>query len=370
MNILIIDNSIGRTGALNAILETIEPLRSRHTFFFAVPEGGMTASILRESGYITYELPFIEISRNMRSNLRYPFRLVANARRVRKLAVQHQIDIIQVNDLYNLAGIVCKCMKRVKVITHVRRMPESFPLKLYKFWVWIHRRYADKIVPVSAANDRVFADCPKSEVFYDPAPQSPVTFDYQPEGHTPLRFLYLANFTIGKGQNHALEALKILHSRNPQMAVQLHFEGSDFGLDKNKEYREELRAFAVKEGLSDKVSFGMGTSNVIEPIAQSDIMLNFSDSESLSRVTMEALHFGVPVIATNVGGTREMITDGWNGLLVERGNIAQMAVAMEQLMASADLRRTFSKNGKQHLEAHFSQEKLTLQLSAIYESLA
>lgn len=369
MNILLIDNSIGRTGALNAILETIEPLREEHTFFFVVPEGGTAASILREEGYIVYELPFIEISRNMGNNFRYPFRLITNAQRIKKLVQRHDIHIIQVNDLYNLAGIVAKRFVRVKVITHIRRMPESFPIRLYNYWVRIHKRRSDKILPVSEANNRVFAGCAKSEVFYDPAPQTPVTFTYNPEEKIPLRLLYLANFTVGKGQNHALEALKLLRERQPDLAVLLHFEGSDFGLEKNSQFREELKQTAVAYGLSEAVSFGEGTSVVSDPISQSDTMLNFSDSESLSRVTMEALHFGVPVIATNVGGTSEMIKNGWNGLLVERGNVEQMAEAMQQLIQSSSLRETFSKNGKVHLQEHFSQEKLTLQLSAIYQSL-
>lgn len=369
MNILLIDNSIGRTGALNAILETIEPLREEHNFFFIVPEGGTATSILREEGYTVYELPFIEISRNMRNNLRYPFRLIANAQRIKKLVQRHDIQLIQVNDLYNLAGIVAKRFTSVKVITHIRRMPESFPLRLYNYWVRVHKRRSDKILPVSEANNRIFAGSSKSEVFYDPAPQTPVTFHYDSKGKTPIRLLYLANFTIGKGQNHALEAMKILREHNPELTFHLHFEGSDFGLEKNSQFREGLKQTAAAYGLSELVSFGEGTSVVSEPISQSDIMLNFSDSESLSRVTMEALHFGIPVIATNVGGTSEMIKDGWNGLLVERGNVEQMALAMEQLIRSSELRETFSKNGKKHLLEHFSQEKLTLQLSAIYQSL-
>jgi glycosyltransferase involved in cell wall biosynthesis len=51
-----------------------------------------------------------------------------------------------------------------------------------------------------------------------------------------------------------------------------------------------------------------------DEISKCDIMLNFSDSESLSRVTMEALYtMELPIIATNVGGTNEMIIHEHNG---------------------------------------------------------
>lgn len=369
MNILIIDNSIGTTGALNAILESIQPLRTVHSFRFVVPAEGTTAELIRSHGYEVDTLPFIEISRNMGRNLLYPFRLIGNAWRLRNIIKQHQIDIVQVNDLYNLVGIVAKRFVKVKVITHIRRMPESFPLRLYRFWVRKHKRRSDKILPVSKANARLFADTPKSEVFYDSLPPHEVNFVYDPSEKTPMRLLYLANFTIGKGQNHALVAFKQLIDTTQRTDISLHFEGSDFGLEKNKAYREELQQWAIAHGIDKHVTFGLGSDDIAKPISQADIMLNFSDSESLSRVSMEALYFGIPLIATNVGGTNEMVIDGWNGLLVERSDTLAMFNAMQRVLESSDLRQQFSTNGKVHVAQHFSSEVLTLQLEAIYASL-
>lgn len=369
MNILIIDNSIGTTGALNAILESVEPLRSKHNFRFVVPVEGTTAEVIRSHGFEVDTLPFIEISRNMGRNLHYPFRLIRNAWRLRTLIKQHHIDIVQVNDLYNLVGIVAKRFVNVKVITHIRRMPESFPLRLYHFWVRKHKRRSDKILPVSKANARLFTDSSKSEVFYDSLPPHNVNFTYDASDKKPMRLLYLANFTVGKGQNHALVAFKQLIDSTQQTDIVLHFEGSDFGLEKNKIYREELHQWAITNRIDKLVTFGLGSSDIAQPISQAEIMLNFSDSESLSRVSMEALYFGIPLIATNVGGTNEMVIDGWNGLLVERGDTNAMFLAMKNLLESSELRQQFSTNGKLHVAQHFSPEVLTLQLEAIYASL-
>lgn len=369
MNILIIDNSIGTTGALNAIVETIEPLQEKHTFQFAVPAEGTTANLLRDRGFTVVQLPFIEISRNMGKNFLYPFRLLRNAWKISRIVKREHIDIIQVNDLYNLAGLVAKRFVKVKVITHVRRMPESFPLRLYNWWVKVHLRRSDKILPVSKANARIFANNPKVEVFYDPMPAQEITFEYDSGSKPIFRLLYLANFTIGKGQNHAIEALKLLDKKHPEIPVHLQFTGSDFGWEKNRRYRNELEQKAAAYGISHLVSFTDGVSNVEEPISKADILLNFSDSESLSRVSMEALYFGVPLIATNVGGTNEMVIDSWNGLLVERGNIQAMANAIERLIGSTQLRAEFSRNGKAHVATHFGLDVLSLQLEALYSSL-
>jgi glycosyltransferase involved in cell wall biosynthesis len=334
------------------------------------------ASSLRKLGFEVIELPFIEISRNMPRNGLYTFRLLANARKIGRLVRRRNIDIIQVNDLYNLAGIVAKRFARVKVITHVRRMPESFPLRLYGWWVKLHKKHADKILPVSEANARIFGNDlsaeqagPKVEVFYDPMPQQKITFDYDPGDKPVFRLLYLANFTVGKGQNYALEALKLLYGKNPEIPVHIQFTGGDFGLEKNRAYRKSLEQQAAEYGITHLVSFTDGVSDVSEPISKADIMLNFSDSESLSRVSMEALYFGVPLIATDVGGTNEMVRDGWNGLLVERANVHQMAAAIARLITSEALRAQFSQNGKQHVAEHFAPDALSLQLEKMYSSL-
>lgn len=369
MNILIIDNSIGTTGALNAIIESIAPLRSKHVFLFVVPAEGTTADLLRGHGFTVVQLPFIEISRSMGRNLLYPFRLLRNAWKISRIVKREHISVIQVNDLYNLTGLVAKRFVNVKVITHVRRMPESFPFRLYQWWVKQHERSADRILPVSNANARIFQQTPKTEVFYDPLPPQEITFDYNAAARPVFQLLYLANFTTGKGQNHALAALKDLHERRPEIAVQLHFIGSDFGWEKNRQYRNDLEQWAKDNGIAALVTFSDGTSNIAEPIARADIMLNFSDSESLSRVSMEALYFGVPLIATNVGGTNEMVIDSWNGLLVEKGDVPAMSAALELLLESEELRATFSRNGKTHVAAHFAPDVLSLQLEAIYSSL-
>ncbi|MCE3294334.1 MAG: hypothetical protein K0R65_48 [Crocinitomicaceae bacterium] len=371
MKILIIDNSIGVTGAIKAVLDTIEGLGPEFSFVFAIPKGGSLKAMIEEKGYSCIEMNFVEISRRPLGNLAYPFVLLANAFRISRLVRREKINIIQVNDIYNLSALVARLFVKVKVLTHIRRMPESFPLKLYSLWVKLHSRFSTKILPVSKANARIFGKLEKIEVFYDPAmsDRREAAFKHK-QSVEPLEILYLANYTRGKGQEHALGALKILLSEGLNVPFRLRFVGGDFGWQVNKDFREELQQIAKADGLEQYVVFDGPSDTIFEEIKKADIMLNFSESESLSRVTMEALYYRIPLIATDVGGTNEMIEDGFNGFLVEKGNVQQMAEKIKQLMLSPEKRFYFYRNNENLIASKFSQEKIREQLKTIYKSIS
>lgn len=367
MKILIIENSIGTTGAMTSILGSTKPLNSEHTFLFAIPTGSLAKQKIEEHGYKIFEIPFREINRNLSNNLMYPFTLIRNAYRIKKIVLSEKIDIIQTNDIYNLSGIVCKLFTKVKVITHIRRMPESFPSKLYKLWTVIHLKFADKIIPVSHANNKVFEHSSKSEVLYNGLPSYSQSFEYKTTNSKELYILYLANYMNGKGQNHAVQTINRL--KDLGHPYHLYFFGDTNNNENNIKFLADLKQLAKDLHLTDKITFCGGSTNIVENLSNADIMLNFSDSESLSRITMEALYFGVPIIATNVGGTNEMIVDGWNGLLVEPKNIEQMTEALTLLISDENKRDSFSKNGQEYIRAKFNRDVLTEQLRKIYSSL-
>src|SRR3989338_3256483 len=72
--------------------------------------------------------------------------------------------------------------------------------------------------------------------------------------------------------------------------------------------------------------------------------------EGLSHTILEAMTAGAPVITTNVGGNPELIQDGYNGLLIEYNNKAQLKEAILKLYRSEELRNKFIENSKKVLE--------------------
>ncbi len=88
--------------------------------------------------------------------------------------------------------------------------------------------------------------------------------------------------------------------------------------------------------------------------------------DALSRVILEAMVAGRPVIATRVGGTPELVLDGKTGLLVERSAPAELARAILTLLEDPALRASLAAGARRHLAEHFETEDSVDRLLAIY----
>ena len=157
-------------------------------------------------------------------------------------------------------------------------------------------------------------------------------------------FVFLGNYIEGKGQSEALAAFSRVAKRHPRL--QLHFHGSDMGLQKNTAYRRRLEELAISLCLSERVKFYDFASNPSRVFQEALAALNFSVSETFSMTCLEASASGVAVIATRSGGPQEIVVDGVTGFLVPVGDIDAMAVAMDRLAADPQLSRTMGENGQ------------------------
>jgi glycosyltransferase involved in cell wall biosynthesis len=81
-----------------------------------------------------------------------------------------------------------------------------------------------------------------------------------------------------------------------------------------------------------------------------------SFTEGLPNVVLEASAAGVPVVATAVGGTPEVVVAGETGLLVTPGDPVGLAAALRQMLADANLRRSFGRAGKDFVRRNFTFE--------------
>lgn len=85
-----------------------------------------------------------------------------------------------------------------------------------------------------------------------------------------------------------------------------------------------------------------------------DVLVLPSFTEGLPNVALEASAAGVPVVATAVGGTPEVIEDGSTGVLIPPGNPRVMAAAIQKLLASAALRRAYGEAGRRRVRNEFT----------------
>ena len=104
--------------------------------------------------------------------------------------------------------------------------------------------------------------------------------------------------------------------------------------------RARLDALVAELGLGDRVRFlgAQPRDAVLELLAAADAEVLSSGWENFPHALIEGLAVGTPVIATGVGGVREIVTDGENGLLVPPGDPGAFAAAIRRFFADGALR--------------------------------
>jgi glycosyltransferase involved in cell wall biosynthesis len=186
-----------------------------------------------------------------------------------------------------------------------------------------------------------------------------------PEFSLPTRkvILYPANFTPGKGQEYALRAFARLAAKHGSWT--LRFVGGDLGLPKNQKFRRQLQEQAQRELPDGQVEWVDFVKNMESEYCQAALVLNFSESESFSLTCLEGLYFGRPVIATKSGGPQEIL-DEHSGILVEVGNVDEMATAIDRLLSDADLRVRMGKHAYKMIRQRFDTHRATALLAKVY----
>src|SRR5262249_2091112 len=111
-----------------------------------------------------------------------------------------------------------------------------------------------------------------------------------------------------------------------------------------------IREHAQRIGVGDAVVFAGFQRNPWKFIAQADVFALSSRYEGFGNVLIEAMACGVPVVATSSHGTRDIVADGVNGLLVERHEPAELAAALGGLVADGAMRCRMAGAARQAAE--------------------
>jgi glycosyltransferase involved in cell wall biosynthesis len=104
-------------------------------------------------------------------------------------------------------------------------------------------------------------------------------------------------------------------------------------------------------------------------IFASDLLIFPSRTEAMPRTILEAMSFGIPVIASNVDGIPELIKDGYNGFLFDIDNSKTLVEKLSTLINNPDLLHDFSKNTKDKYYRNFSRANHIKGLSEIFEKI-
>lgn len=135
------------------------------------------------------------------------------------------------------------------------------------------------------------------------------------------------------------------------------------------ELRPVLERMIRDLGLKDHVALLGYRSDTSELYRAMDVFVLSSASEGFPLTVLEAIHSGVPVVATDVGGIRECIESGKEGWLVPPSEPQALADAILKVLEDQELGFKFSQNASRKAAEEFSIEKMTERHEAIYREV-
>jgi len=173
----------------------------------------------------------------------------------------------------------------------------------------------------------------------------------------PVVITCVARMEPVKNHGMLLEAAHRLSERG--VAFELWLVGGGGG-------RAALEAQAERLGLTDRVRFLGYRDDIPRLLSRSDIGVLTSLKEGIPRAALESMVVGLPMVATRVNGTREVVRDGETGVLVEVGDVTGLADALERLAADPDLRARFGARGREVVLTEFDEALVIRRLERVY----
>lgn len=159
-----------------------------------------------------------------------------------------------------------------------------------------------------------------------------------------------------KGFDQLAEAAAIVTRKNPDVGFVLFGDGP---------LKQDLERQLEDLGLVGRFILAGFRNDVDQFLPHADLVTLPSFTEGLPNVALEALAAAVPVVATAVGGTPEVVHDGVSGFLVPPGNPPALAQRILDALRDENHRKLMGLRGRKHLEEHFTFQSQ----SAAYQQL-
>ena len=163
--------------------------------------------------------------------------------------------------------------------------------------------------------------------------------------------------TEQKGIRYLLQAMPAIINEFPDITLMIAGDG---------ELKSCLQNDAMELGIADNVLFLGSRLDIPELLKLVDVYVLPSLWEGLPMVLLEAMAAGCPIVATEVGGNAQAITEGYNGILIEPRNPQKLAEAVIALLSRPDLCETYTHNALQIFTNSFSADIMTRRYEYLY----
>ena len=177
----------------------------------------------------------------------------------------------------------------------------------------------------------------------------------------PRRIVFLGRINADKGLEDLLRAMPAVLASVPDGELVIAGAGEV----------ERFRALAAQLGVGRAVLFpgwvdGDGKAGLLTSAA---VFVLPSHLEAMPMSVLEAMAWGLPVVATRVGGIPQAVRDGTDGILLQPQDTPALANALIRILADVQFRRMLGVSARQRVQANFSAELIVPRVQALWESV-
>lgn len=280
-------------------------------------------------------------------------------------------------DLYHVHGYTNTSLFTVEW-AHSKNIPVVYeehttPDPQFNWWKGFEKtiNLADRVIAVSEKSSqglREICGVTRPIVIEGPPVPNPFPSDWKKNYSDHLRNQFtitsLARLHMPKGLTYFLDAAAIVRRKHPYVDFKVYGDG---------ELRDKLLAKAEGLGLNGKEIFPGTITNrdELKRIMQNtDIFLMSSVLEGQPLAVVEAMAYGCPIVATNVGGIPELIQDNVNGLLCPPKNPECLAEKIERLLSDTALRERLGREARKSYEqSPFEAKSVSENFTSMYRAV-
>jgi len=265
--------------------------------------------------------------------------------RILKIIKEKNINVIHSHDFGTMLwSILCKILKPKMKLVHT--IHDSIYVKNWnKFTLFINRTLIDMNISMS---DDILNDCEKNKLKTIKIYNGVDTKKFKPTQGNVNNFsiINVARIThYKKGQDILINALK--KCKDSGMKFICNLVGP---LEYDKESVVYLKRLINELDLSDEIKFLGNREDIPELLAQSDLFILPSRFEGLPVSLLEAMAAKLPIIASNITGSAELVKHENNGLLFEKENHSDLSEKILFLYNNRDELKRFAQNGYEFVQ--------------------
>jgi glycosyltransferase involved in cell wall biosynthesis len=361
MNILFITNHLNVGGITSYTLSLARGLKNKGHKVYVASSGGDSLTRFTEQGIVYIPIPIRTKSEINLFKIGLSFLKLLGQIREKDIQVIHSNSrVTQV-----LGSILARFSRRSHITTWHGFFRKRFGRQLFPFW-------PDRIIAISeSVRDHLMTEfC---------APQEAVRLVYNGIDLERLKLSSFKNreeakkdFGLGagpvvgivarlsdvKGHLFLIQAMKSVLDKIPD--AQLFIVGEGKMKKRLVNLSEELK-------IEKSVFFIPKAYNIAEVFYITDVFVMPSLKEGLGLGLMEAMAWGRPVIGSDVGGIKNLIRNGDNGLLVRPTDVRGLSAAIIELLEDPVKASTLGNNARVFITENFSLEKMVCQTEGVYQ---